>query len=343
MDSAYRDYERRREGTRSHRAPARRGSKVALGAMERRRLAQLAACVVLFLVVFVGKGVFPERMAAVRDAITATISGNTDFRAAFASLGQSISAGEPVADTLGELWVDVFGGQEITVAPPLTGESARLSAEETAFLWQPVTAEVILQRDFDPLFPRVETVAPMPQPTAVPQPTTAPEPTAAPTPQPTATPDVVHVDYAGEALPANATMDKYTLDLGETVTPVLGWVSSAYGWREHPVDGEEKFHNGVDLAVEDGTDVLAFADGVVDFIGDSPDEYGLYTQVTHADGVVTFYCHCAELVVRQGQTVKAGDVIARSGETGNATGPHLHFEIKKDGVRLNPLYYIDTR
>ena len=68
-------------------------------------------------------------------------------------------------------------------------------------------------------------------------------------------------------------MDRYNLDalgVGETVTPALGWVSSDFGWREHPVDGGEKFHNGVDPAVNDGTDVLAFADGTVDYIGDSP-------------------------------------------------------------------------
>lgn len=67
-------------------------------------------------------------------------------------------------------------------------------------------------------------------------------------------------------------MDRYNLKalgVGETVTPALGWVSSDFGWREHPVDGGEKFHNGVDLAVNDGTDVLAFADGTVDYIGDS--------------------------------------------------------------------------
>ena len=79
----------------------------------------------------------------------------------------------------------------------------------------------------------------------------------------------------------------------------------------------------------------------MDYIGESP-IYGLYTQIDHGNGVTTFYAHCGKLLVQQGQSVKMGDVIAESGETGNATGPHLHFEIKKDGVLLNPLYYIET-
>ena len=130
--------------------------------------------------------------------------------------------------------------------------------------------------------------------------------------------------------------------MDETVTPALGWVSSTFGWREHPVDGEERFHNGVDLAVNSGTPVQAFAAGTVDYIGDSP-EYGLYLQISHAGGLTTFYCHCSKLCVQQGQTVAAGEKVAESGATGNVTGPHLHFEMKLNGVRLNPLYYIETQ
>ena len=108
------------------------------------------------------------------------------------------------------------------------------------------------------------------------------------------------------------------------------------------MDGEEKFHNGVDLAVNTGTQVKAFADGVVDYIGDDPDQYGLYLQISHANGVKSFYAHCSQLLVSQGQTVKAGDTVALSGDTGNTTGPHLHLELRFNGVRINPIYYIET-
>ena len=68
--------------------------------------------------------------------------------------------------------------------------------------------------------------------------------------------------------------------------------------------------------------------------------YGLYVKLDHANGVSTFYAHCKKLLVKKGETVKCGQVIAKSGETGNATGPHLHFSVEKDGVRLNPAYYL---
>ena len=79
----------------------------------------------------------------------------------------------------------------------------------------------------------------------------------------------------------------------------------------------------------------------MDYIGDSP-VYGLYLQINHAGGVQSFYAHCSQLLVQQGQTVTAGQVVALSGSTGNSTGPHLHFELKLNGVRLNPVYYIET-
>ena len=89
-----------------------------------------------------------------------------------------------------------------------------------------------------------------------------------------------------------------------------------------------------------GTDVLAFADGTVDYIGES-EIYGQYLQLRHTGGLTTFYAHCSELLVQQGQTVKAGERVALSGATGNSTGPHLHFEMKLNGVLLNPAYYIN--
>jgi murein DD-endopeptidase MepM/ murein hydrolase activator NlpD len=83
------------------------------------------------------------------------------------------------------------------------------------------------------------------------------------------------------------------------------------------------------------------ADGVVEYIGESK-IYGQYIKLRHAGGVTTFYAHCSKLCARKGQKVSMGDIIAKVGESGNATGPNLHFEIKLDGVFLNPLNYIDA-
>ena len=109
METAYQKWEKRRqERTGGHR-PAlshrRKKGSVALGPREKRRMAQLAVCLALFLVVFIGKGVFPGKLAEVRETVLSAIQADTDFKAAFASLGRSISEGEPILDTLGGgLW-----------------------------------------------------------------------------------------------------------------------------------------------------------------------------------------------------------------------------------------------
>ena len=326
METTYRE----REGGRRSTGRRRGSAKASLGPKERRRLGQLVVCLVLFAVVFVGKGVFPEKMAQARERILETIQADTAFRAVFASLGASISDGEPVMDTLGELWVEVFGGETVAVAAPLGGEVSLVARSQAALLSgypsrvQPAAFWLGEAR------PEEQMAGQQMQPQAV--------------PALQAEPAVEHVDYDGPALPDNATMDKYnleTLGVAETATPVLGWVSSTYGWREHPVDGGEKFHNGVDLAVNTGTQVLAFAAGTVEYIGDSP-IYGLYLQIDHGSGLKSFYAHCSQLCVQQGQQVQAGEMVAQSGATGNATGPHLHFELKLNDTLLNPLYYIQT-
>ena len=340
MESAYQDWEKRRQMARTkpvRRKPGtKKGTRVTLGTRERRRLVQLIICVALFLAVYVGKGIFPQRMLVLREQILTAMGSDTDFIAVFSNLGRSLSAGEPVGDTLGELWVEAFGGAAVEAQAVQLGEDS-LFRSELDYLTGTGRGDPV-SRCLSLDLSQTQTADPVPVPT----PAATPAPSAAPEPVPSAEPEVIHMDYTGPALPENTTMDQYRLDVGQTVTPALGWVSSPFGWREHPVDGEEKFHNGVDLAVNNGTQVLSFADGVVDYIGDSP-IYGLYLQIKHDGGVTTFYAHCSKLCVQQGESVSAGQKVAESGDTGNATGPHLHFEIKKDGVRLNPLYYIQTQ
>lgn len=311
-------------------------NKTGLGPAERRRLIQLVTCLVLFLTVFIGKGIFPASMAEVRERILTVIRQDTDFQAAFSALGQAVSEGEPVTDALSVLWGGLTDGGADGNIEDAGGYHAQASL--LTGLHQTPEGPESLWTD------AMKLVAGTPPP-VVPSASPEPEPTPAPSPTPTPEPAVEHMDYNGPALPDNTTMDKYSLSaigINETATPALGWVSSNFGWREHPVDGEERFHNGVDLAVNNGTAVQAFAAGTVDYIGDSP-EYGLYLQISHAGGLKTFYCHCSKLCVQQGQSVVVGEKVAESGDTGNATGPHLHFEMKLNGVRLNPLYYIETQ
>ena len=301
-----------------------RGQKIELGERERRRLAQLGACLVLFLVVLFTRG--GDRLDPLRRELRSAVQGDVDFRAAFTDLGWAVSSGRPVGETLGELWTDVF--------LPRSGGEVPLSCRGP--LYRRAERDLSRAGAAPALFiaPRAEESPD--DPLAASGVKRAPEP-----PEKEEEPAVVHVDYTGPALPENTTMDRYALYLPQTVDPVQGVESSGFGWREHPIEGGEKFHYGVDLAVDTGTTVQAFAAGKVDYIGES-DIYGQYLQLDHGNGIKSFYAHCSKLCVQQGQTIAAGEKVAESGATGDVTGPHLHFELKRDGVRLNPDYYITT-
>jgi murein DD-endopeptidase MepM/ murein hydrolase activator NlpD len=125
----------------------------------------------------------------------------------------------------------------------------------------------------------------------------------------------------------------------------LPYVSSNYGYRIHPISGDKNYHTGVDIAVAQGTQILAGHDGKVTFAG-SNGGYGLAVflegETPAGERLVTRYAHCSELLVTPGQQVKKGDVIAKVGSTGNSTGPHLHLEVLLNGRYLNPLYFAVT-
>lgn len=120
--------------------------------------------------------------------------------------------------------------------------------------------------------------------------------------------------------------------------PLTGEITSPFGWREHPTTGREAFHYGVDVAADEGAEIACFADGTVGVVAESV-ELGKYLTVRHGD-VLTLYAHCSRIVVQSGDEVKRGDKLAEVGSTGNATGPHLHFEIQDGEDWLNPAYYL---
>lgn len=115
--------------------------------------------------------------------------------------------------------------------------------------------------------------------------------------------------------------------------PATGRISSRFGPRWG------RMHNGLDLAINTGTPVRAAAAGRVTFSGDNGG-YGLLIKIDHGNGIETRYAHNSRLVARVGQRVARGDLIAYSGNTGNSTGPHLHFEIRRNGVALDPLDFL---
>ena len=114
-----------------------------------------------------------------------------------------------------------------------------------------------------------------------------------------------------------------------------GWVSSFYGYRLDPFNGKKTFHKGVDIAAKTGTAVVAAADGIVSWVEQSP-SYGGLVEVDHGNGYVTRYAHNKTLKVEKGQRVSKGDVLALIGSTGRSTGPHLHYEVLRDGLNINP-------
>ncbi len=116
-------------------------------------------------------------------------------------------------------------------------------------------------------------------------------------------------------------------------------VTSEFGGRLDPITGQRDGHTGMDLAVPTGTPIRAAMDGVVR-VARYDSSYGNYVTIGHADGLLTLYAHNFRLLARPGQTVKAGDVISLSGATGRVTGPHLHFEVRVNGQRTNPRYYL---
>jgi murein DD-endopeptidase MepM/ murein hydrolase activator NlpD len=121
-----------------------------------------------------------------------------------------------------------------------------------------------------------------------------------------------------------------------------GYVSSRFGFRVHPIKKSRLFHQGVDFASPRGSPVIAVADGVITFSG-TKRGYGRVVDIRHVNGLVTRYAHNQDNLVEEGQMVRQGQKIATVGSSGTATGPHVHFEVLKDGAAVDPFRYIDSQ
>jgi murein DD-endopeptidase MepM/ murein hydrolase activator NlpD len=124
--------------------------------------------------------------------------------------------------------------------------------------------------------------------------------------------------------------------------PAGGSLSSPYGYRNHPVREEKRFHTGVDISVPSGSDVKATADGIASFAGWTENS-GVVVVVEHGHGFSTAYAHNKKALVRVGQRVSRGEVIAMSGSTGVSTGPHVHYEIWRNGRHTDPAAFLARR
>ena len=288
---------------------------------------RMLACLILLGGVLFMRACFPGAADAVRATVLPMMEEDIDYRAAISAIGERIAGEGTILEVLGELYVRAFGDV------------------------QPEGLEVQAQ-------PEAVTPAPIPTPTPVPTPGPAvihppieeiiylPEPAP---PEP-AEPDIPYEPaalavflarqeaFAAYTVPVSVCLSHAPLPF-DFVTPLYGPVSSPFGFRRHPILGEVRFHFGTDVAVYTGTPFVAFADGRVVEAGENAG-FGLYIRIDHGGGIYTRYAHASALYVRAGDLVSRGEKIGRVGKTGDATGPHLHFELKVDGAFRNPEFYL---
>ena len=305
---------------RNVRGGARRRREESLTAKDLRRLLQLVACGSIFVALVAAKLLLPARMAAFNAKLSVAIERNMDVQAVFSAVGRVFSGEE--GGSMGEVYQAVFHPQEEAVRTGTVSsaedEPARLTTQKTPRLQDGAALESLRRyrtgSEVSSGEIRAETL-----------------PSAS---------NLAYVLYSQENLPEEVSMEQAMLGF-DYCAPVAGTLSSDFGYREHPTEGEERFHYGVDLAADTGTEVRCFADGAVTAVGDSS-SYGRYCVVAHQGGYSTLYAHCSRITVSSGTAVKRGEKIAEVGETGMATGPHLHFELQREGTYLNPIYYVSA-
>ncbi len=148
----------------------------------------------------------------------------------------------------------------------------------------------------------------------------------------------VALDKAGPDAP----VERATVAIPSLMPLAGGRMTSGYGMRTHPVIKKRRRHKGVDIAAPTGTPVYATADGMVGR-ADWFSTYGLYISIDHGADMETRYAHLSRLAVAAGQRVRKGDLIGYVGSTGRSTGPHLHYEVRVDGVAVDPIPYMVER
>lgn len=140
---------------------------------------------------------------------------------------------------------------------------------------------------------------------------------------------------------ANTKLDTF-FETIPTLVPVNGKFNNGYGYRKDPFTKKKTFHDGIDFSADKGTIIIASAGGKVTF-AQRNGGYGLCVVIDHGRGLCTRYAHASKLMVKEGQEVKKGDVIAKVGSTGRSTGPHLHFEVLLYNKPVDPGTYIDIK
>lgn len=312
--------------------------------------ARLVICGVIFVLLVAVKLLFPDAAAQIAESARKLIGRDADFQEAFAAVGRAVSGEQAVSDSLQEAYTAVFNPSSPEEPEPEDSSDTDIQTEPEAAPSggaaslpdaRQLRYSALDLPESDKVVMREVLISPGDDPIAQP----AGDGDAGQTPDEEETSpkedgaaEAVSL-YAMAALPENASLEQRNLGF-DHCTPVSGHLTSTFGWREHPVEGGNKFHYGVDLGAASGTDILAFADGEVYASGESS-SLGNYVMLRHEGGYMTLYAHCSKITTAGGQ-VAMGDKIAEVGATGLTTGPHLHFELHIGELYLNPIYYVDV-
>ena len=302
-----RRYAAKRTATRNN----SKSKRIGMWKREKHQLLQLVICGSCFVLLVLTKLVLPDYMEKVNRTISAALSQNMDVQAVFSSVGKVFAGETELAKTADEVYRAVFYPDESAATEVWVQVAGMEDHHVFEFLKQEEDEEnnLPVKSNAEPETSEAESLA--------------------------------YILYSNQTLPENVNMEQALLGF-DYASPLPGTLSSGFGYREHPTEGEERFHYGVDLVADSGTDICSFADGTVTVVGES-NSYGNYCVVVHENGCSSLYAHCSRIMVTSGKSVSKGEVIAKVGETGMATGPHLHFELQQDGVYLNPIYYVAER
>ncbi len=307
---------RKTGGRRGGARQAVRRRNEALRPQERRRLLQLVACSGIFVLLVAAKLLLPAKMAQFNERLSGALRQNMDVKAVFSAVGRAITGEDNAGGAMEDVYQAVFH--------PEKGETMETAALEELPLDESAALDDLREYRMKSLTADQQTA----------------EGEADAKTEQTEVSTLAYVLYSDKNLPEDVSLEQAILGF-DYCTPVCGTLTSNFGYREHPVEGEERFHYGVDLAADTGTAIRCFADGTVTAVGESS-SYGRYCIVTHEGGYSTLYAHCSRVTASSGTAVKEGQKIAEVGESGMATGPHLHFELHRDGTYLNPIYYVSA-
>ena len=292
---------------------------------------RLLACLLLLGFTVLMRLFLPGATSVMQDTLLPRMETNMDYHAVIATLGETLSSEEPFFAVLEGLYILAFGNAQ-------EDESVYV-AHYPEDLYSEIPNEDIISMGITP--PPIEEVFPAIElPGGIPQPREEGE-----LPEERETPDAVAVFFARQegfsafTVPENVSLSYQALPFAHQ-SPISGFVSSSFGFRNHPIAREVRFHFGTDIGAHTGTPFYAFADGYV--VSASSDEgWGNNVLLYHGEGIYTRYAHAQALYVTAGERVEKGEMIGRAGQSGAATGPHLHFELIVDGLFRNPEFYLD--